>query len=144
MPRGTSTYIPLSAHTTIYLSIYLSIYIFLSIYVDATNAFVSVISRRSAASGHDNPPQFDRIHLFKTATDRDDFVFGTRCFLMRVTRARCAKWPSVCSSAHPATCFASNPPVPLAIPSAGYLSRALDYVRRLLRVDSQLNAVYDE
>ena len=105
---------------------------------------MSVISRHNAASGHDQPPQFDRIDLFKIGSCRDEFVFDTRQLLMRVARARAAKWPSACSSAHPATGFASNPLLPRAKPSAGNLFRALDYSQRALRVDSQLNPVYVE
>ena len=110
--------------------------------VDATNAFVSVISRRSAASGHDWPPLFEGIDLFKIDSLRDEFVFGTPQLLMRVTRARAANWPSTSVPGHPASGFASNPPVPLAKPSAGHFSRAVDYDRRVFSVDGQLNAVY--
>ena len=112
--------------------------------VDATDALVSVISRRSAGSGHDQPPLFDGIYLFKTNQLRDVVVFDTAQLLMRVTRARAANWPSTSVPGHPATGFASNPPLPRAKPSAGHLSMALDYSQRALRVDSQLNAVYVE
>ena len=105
---------------------------------------MSVISRRSAGSGHDQPPLFDGIDVLKTNALRDEFAFGTPQLLMRVTRARAAKWPSTSVSGHPATGFASNPPLPRAKPSAGHLSMAIDYNQRVLRVDSQLNAVYVE
>ena len=104
--------------------------------------FDGVISRRSAGCGHDQPPLFDGINLLKTNTLRDEFVFGTPQLLMRVARARAAKWPSTCVPGHPASGVASNPPLPRAKPSAGYLFRALDYDQRLLLVDMQLNAVY--
>ena len=100
---------------------------------------MSVISRRSAGSGHDQPPLFDGIDSL-----RDEFVFGTAQLLMRVTRARAANWPSTSVPGHPATGFASNPPLPRAKPSAGNLFWALDYNRRVLRVDTQLNPVYAE
>ena len=103
-----------------------------------------VISRRSAASGHDRPPLFEGIDLFKTNALRDKIIFGTPQLLIRVARARAAKWPSACVSAHPGTGFASNPPLLLAKPSAGNLFWALDYDQRTLRVDSQLNPVYAE
>ena len=103
-----------------------------------------VISRRSAASGHGRPPLFEGIDLFKIDSLRDEFVFGTPQLLMRLSRARAAEWPSACVPGHPATGFASNPPLPRAKPSAGHLSRALDYSQRALRVDTQLNAVYAE
>ena len=100
--------------------------------------------RRSASSGHDRPPQFDGIDLFKIGSLRDEFVFGTPQLLIRVARARAAKWPSTCVPGHPGTAFASNPPLPRAKPSAGTLFLALDYSECALRVDSQLNAVYVE
>ena len=100
--------------------------------------------RRSAGCGHDRPPQFDRINQFNIDADRDEFVFGTLSLLMRVVCARAAEWPSACVPGHPATGFASNPPLPRAKPSAGHLSMAIDYNQRALRVDSQLNAVYAE
>ena len=98
--------------------------------------------RRSAGCGHDRPPQFDRINQFNIDADRDEFVFGTPQLLMRLSRARAAEWPSACVPGHPASGFASNPPVPLAKPSAGHFSRAVDYDRRVFSVDGQLNAVY--
>ena len=82
--------------------------------------------------------------MFKTNQLRDVVVFDTAQLLMRVTRARAANWPSTSVPGHPATGFASNPPLPRAKPSAGHLSMALDYSQRALRVDSQLNAVYVE
>ena len=106
--------------------------------------FDGVISRRSAGCGHDQPPLFDGIDFFKTYALRDEFVIGTPQLLMRVARARAANWPSTSVSGHPATGFASNPPLPRAKPSAGHLSMAIDYNQRALRVDSQLNAVYAE
>ena len=106
--------------------------------------FDGVISRRSAGCGHDQPPLFDGINLLKTNTLRDEFVIGTPQLLMRVSRARAAKRPSTSVSGHPATGFASNPPLPRAKPSAGNLFRALDYIQRLFRVDTQLKAVYVE
>ena len=99
---------------------------------------------RSAASGHDWPPLFEGIDLFKIDSLRDEFVFGTPQLLMRVSRARAAEWPSACVPGHPASGFASNPPVPLAKPSAGHFFRAVDYDRRVFSVDGQLNAVYVE
>ena len=107
-------------------------------------SFASVISRRSAGCGHDQPPLFDGINLLKTNTLRDEFVIGTPQLLMRVARARAAKWPSTRVPGHPASGVASNPPVPRAKPSAGNLFRPLDYDQRLLRVDTQLNPVYVE
>ena len=100
--------------------------------------------RRSAGCGHDRPPQFDRINQFNIDADRDEFVFGIGRLLMRVARARAAKWPSTSVPGHPASGFASNPPVPLAKPSAGHFFRAVDYDRRVFSVDGQLNAVYVE
>ena len=102
------------------------------------------VAGRSAGSGHDWPPLFDRINQFKTDADRDEFVFGIGRLLMRVARARAAKWPSTRVPGHPASGVASNPPVPRAKPSAGNLFRPLDYDQRLLRVDTQLNPVYVE
>ena len=115
-----------------------------STHVGRNTAFVSVISRRSAGSGHDRPPQFDGINLFNINALRAEFVFGTAQLLMRVTRARAANWPSTSVPGHPASGFASNPPVPLAKPSAGHFFRAVDYDWRVFSVDGQLNAVYVE
>ena len=100
------------------------------------------VAGRSAGSGHDRPPLFDRINQFKTDADGDEFVSGTQQLLMRVARARAAKRPSPSVPGHPTSGFASDPPVPLARPSADHFSMALDYVQRALRVDRQLNAVY--
>ena len=47
--------------------------------------------RSSAASGHDRPPLFEGIDLFKTNALRDKIVFGTPQLLIRVARARAAK-----------------------------------------------------
>ena len=112
--------------------------------VDATFPCREAVASRSAASGHDWPPLFEGIDLFKIDSLRDEFVFGTPQLLMRVSRARAAEWPSVCVPGHPASGFASNPPLPRAKPSAGNLFRALDYIQRLFRVDTQLKAVYVE
>ena len=59
--------------------------------VDATYFFRELISRRSAASGHDRPPLFEGIDLFKIDSLRDEFVFGTPQLLIRLARARAAK-----------------------------------------------------
>ena len=115
-----------------------------STHVGRNTAVVSVISRRSAGSGHDQPPQFDGIDSFKINSLRYEFVFGTAQLLIRVTRARAANWPSTSVPGHPASGSASNPPLPRSKPSSGHLSRALHYSQRALRVDSQLNPVYVE
>ena len=59
--------------------------------VETQHSFREVISRRSAASGHGQPPLFDGIDLFKIDSMRDEFVFGTPQLLIRLARARAAK-----------------------------------------------------